>query len=52
MAALARRRQPLQPVMADRDLMAGAGKGIHDMGGGFLVVFDQQNLHGLTLTKT
>src|SRR6185503_4532139 len=38
--------EALEPVMADRHLMAFAMKGIDDMGARFLVVFDQQNLHG------
>jgi hypothetical protein len=45
MAAGTGRRKPLPAVMADRDLMAITLKGINNMGGSFVIVFDQQDLH-------
>jgi len=43
--------QPLQPVMADGHVMPLALERVHDMGGGFLVVFDQQYFHGDTANQ-
>jgi len=37
--------ESLQPIMADSDVMAFAMKGVDDMGGSLLVVFNQQYLH-------